>query len=312
MLKKGILFCTALLFWTMAAVNAQAARPEWVSSPQKFCTMNEICVLGSGATLNHAKADAQNEVLKVFETNVKSSFKNTLAQKNNEALKELTTEEVESMAEGVVSGVKIKQTYEEKGTFYVFSVLNKPEMAKNLQMQIADVDEQIMAFYKDGTPSSNAKLRGMFPYREALNRRYAFLNKGEGIKAPVSYEEAFAQKKTASAGKIVALKVEEDGGSRVRNDLRKLLAEQGYKVSSAGATVSIEGTLTKEEEHIAIEGFEKYTYTLELECKDAEGKNLGTLSVSVTETGRSERQAYTKALPQMMDYVKENISDLSL
>lgn len=290
-----------------------AGKPEWISSPQKACLMNELCSLGSGTTLNLAKADAQNEMLKIFENSIKSTFKNTLSLKQGEDLQELTTDEIETMTEGVIQGVKIKETYSDRTGYYVYATLNKRDMMKTLKLEIDQLDDQMTGLMKDRKPSSIKQVQQIYPYREALNRRYAFLNRGTGIASKVSYDEIYAQRRAAVQGKVISLKINASGDKRLPNDLRKLLIDEGFSISNTSPSIEMEGSVTREEVHSKVKGFVKYEYLFELSAKDAKtNKSLGELSLTVEETGRDEKQAYNKAAKQIVDYVKENLADLSL
>ena len=66
-----------------ARAEADKKAPEWTKSPDAACTKNEICAVGIGSGLNSAKANARNELAKIFETQIKSSFETILLQNNN-------------------------------------------------------------------------------------------------------------------------------------------------------------------------------------------------------------------------------------
>ena len=59
------------------AKTAAEAKPKWINDPAAACAPSELCAVGTGATVKRAQADARNQIAKVFESKIKSSFETT-------------------------------------------------------------------------------------------------------------------------------------------------------------------------------------------------------------------------------------------
>ena len=115
------------------------SEPDWIRYPYKECEKNQICASGSGDTLNLAKADARNNILKYFKTEIKSSFKSSLFSDETE-VKALNSDEINESSEGILKATEIKETYFDKSGFYAFAVLNKDVLQKEILADIRSLD----------------------------------------------------------------------------------------------------------------------------------------------------------------------------
>lgn len=314
-MKKILLILAVFASFTPAfadeEIEAKAQSPEWISSPNKGCMMDEICVLGSGKDLRSATINAQNEMLRVFENSLKSTYKSEVSADDTE-MKEFSSEQVESLTEGMVSGTKVKKTFSDGEFFYVQSSLDKEEARANIRTEMASVDKKMKVLVEDKTVSAMTSLKKLYAYREALNKRYAFLNNGTGIKEAVSYNDVFMKKKEASKDKVVAIRIVEPKGKRITNAVKKILTENGVKVSGSSYNIELKGELLIEKEHMNVAGFIKNFYIFNVETVDINGNVVGSLYITLSENGRSENQALNKAMSRIIDEIKENFDDLAI
>ncbi|OPZ78409.1 MAG: hypothetical protein BWY78_00604 [Alphaproteobacteria bacterium ADurb.Bin438] len=308
---KKLLFLFALLLSFDLKAEEVAKKPEWIEFPLKGCMQNEICVISSGKSVNEATLKAQIEVMKVFNTMITSNYE-SLTSNDNDKVSDSALESSKSITEGVLSGVKIKKTFKDGDEVYVQASLNKDEAKQNILTEIQAIDEKMQVLLRDEAVSSNSMLRKLYETRSELNKKYAFLNQGKGYDEVVKYEDVFKQKKKNASGKVVAIKIVEPKGKRLENSFKKLLTENGLKVSSSSYNLELKGELYVEPEYMNVEGFVKFLYIFNLVSLDLNGEALGSVNVEFSETGRSESQAMNKALKRIAEEVKENFADLGL
>ena len=275
--------------------------------------MDEICVIGSGETLNKAKADAQNEMLKIFENHIESSYNSTVTSDNDEVY-ETVSESVVSTTKGIISGSMVKRTYFDaaSNTYYAQVSMNKEEAKDNLRTEMLSLDGKMEILLNDGKSSSFSLLKELYARRDELNKRYAFLNKGVPLKERVTYEQVFAKKKVDAVDKFVGVSVSGPEGKRISALLKKMLTENGLKVSSSAYNYELKGELTVESEHMNVKGFIKNFYTFNLEAVDLAGDLVGSIHVTTSETGRDEKQALNKAISSIIEGIKNNFDDLGI
>ena len=305
----SLLVC--FLFFPAAA--DENSYPEWISRPSRGCMMDELCVIGSGETLNQAKADAQNELLKFSENHIESSYSSTVTSDNDDVY-ETASESVVSVTKGIISGSIVKRTYFDAGsnTYYAQVSMNKEEAKDNLRSEMLSLDRKMETLLNDGKASSFAALKEIYARRDELNRRYAFLNKGVPLKERVTYDQVFAKKKVDATDKFVGVSISGPEGKRISASLKKMLTENGLKVSSSAYNYELRGELTVEKEHMSVKGFIKNFYTFDLEAVDIAGDLVGSIYVTTSETGRDEKQALNKALSRIIEEIKNNFDDLGI
>ncbi len=307
-------FISALVcFLFFPAAADDGLYPEWINRPSRGCMMDEICVIGSGETLNKAKADAQNEMLKFFENHIESSYSSAVSSDNDDVY-ETASESVVSVTKGIISGSLVKRTYfdAESNTYYAQVSMNKEEAKDNLRTEMLSLDRKMETLLNDGKASSFAGLKELYARRDELNRRYAFLNKGVPLKERVTYDQVFAKKKLDTKDKFVGVNIVGPEGKRISASLKKMLTENGLKVSSSAYNYELKGELTVEREHMNVKGFIKNFYTFNLEAVDLAGDLVGSIYVTTSETGRDEKQALNKALSRIIEEIKDNFDDLGI
>ncbi|MDD2840604.1 MAG: LPP20 family lipoprotein, partial [Rickettsiales bacterium] len=168
--------CILTLFVIFLSVNIcyASSNPEWINHPYKECASNEICASGYGKSSNSAKTDARNNILKYFETNVKSTFTSSLSS-DEETIKNFSSEDMEELSSGILKGVKIKENFQNKEEYFAFAVLDKTVVAKELISDINKLDSQMKLLLAEKNPKYNKQLEKSYQKREELNKKYLIL-----------------------------------------------------------------------------------------------------------------------------------------
>ena len=290
-----------LLILLVFPINLMANElPDWIKNPD--CG-NNICAIGHGNTLDLATADARNNIQKVFETKVSSKFRNEVNQTIDES-----SEILQEESEGIVKGTNIEKVFERGDDYYVLAVLDKEKVANELEFDIEMLDRKMSVLLDDNTIASSKKLEEMYKKREDLNRKYLFLT-GREIKEEVEYKNVFKNNKDnfSKAGSYY-VNIEDE---ELKSFLTNLLIENGIKIvnNSSSAKKILSGKITNKKEFLNVDGFEKYSLTLNLQLISG-GKILKSINKKFTETGINFDQIYSKALAQMQSYLEKNIINI--
>ena len=93
--------------------------------------------------------------------------------------------------------------------------------------------------------------------------------------------------------------------------LKELLTESGFRIVKSDAPKMVSLNVESIKEFLNVEGFEKYTFTMNLTSFEKGEKNM-VLAVSETVTGRSQADALLKVKHFFNDYIENHLSDLHL
>ena len=290
-----------LLILLIFPLNLRANElPNWIRNPD--CG-DDICAIGHGNTLDLATADARNNIQKVFETKVSSKFRNEVNQVIDES-----SEVLQEESEGILKGTNIEKVFERGSDYYVLAVLDKEKVANDLEFDIEMLDRKMSVLLDDNTISSSKKLEEMYKKREDLNRKYLFLT-GKEIKEEVEYKNVFKNNKDnfSKAGSYY-VNIEDE---ELKSFLTNLLIENRIKIvnNSTSAKKVLSGKITSKKEFLNVDGFEKYSLTLNLQLV-SNGRILKSINKKFTETGINFNQIYSKALAQMQSYLEKNIINI--
>lgn len=304
-----------ILFVNLMTI-AQAKEPAWVKDISKGCNQKrELCAVGVGAGKGQATRHARVELAKIFEVQLTSKFKSSLTSSGKEALEELS-EEIEESTDLALEGMSIKATYEDSTDFYALAIINKSKVSSGLRKQISKIDEKMRVLANEDTASATMKLERHYLKRESLLKKYEFLSGGT-IASPVSFAEIFAKKKATVSNMIVHVYVDEDDPKLMEAAVVKSLSDSGYRITTGRkrnkhSTHVVSGELISDKQFLKVEGFEKYKISLKLSAWSKGKVETGHLNFSAVEVGRSESQAFQKAVPKLESYIQENITKLNI
>ena len=303
-------------FLLLISISAMAASSDWTTDVKKGCKSLELCAIGTGDTRAAAERSARVSLSKIFDTKISSKLATSLKSSGSD-VEESVSEDISEATESALAGVEITKGHEDKTTFYSLAVVNKSKAAGGFKKEIENIDEQMKAIAKDGESIEKIKLEKLFVRREVLNKQYQFLT-NQSLASPVSYEEVFAAKKSASNDVIIHVYLDEDEPKTIEAALIRVISDMGFQATSGqtrnkAATHIITGEYVSDKQYLKVEGFEKYKFVLKVKAMKALSKvESGHLDFESIETARDFSQANDKALPKFQEYIKSNIEKLNL
>lgn len=301
-----------ILVIVIISVSTFGKSPEWINKldkDKKLCVQDkEICAVGIGESESLAKSNARAEILKFFKTHINSKFTSELSVIGKD-ISENSSERIEEITEGAISGIDIRKTDEDEMNFYALAVLNKKNAAKAMASEIKGLDEKIKTLSESKNPKDVFEMEDRYIERESLYERYLLVSKAK-IPAPLSFKEMFKMKKEAVDGILINVTIEEEGKKLVLPIVKKELSKLGYKVSDKNSTHSIVGKFYPEKMYMNVDGFEKYNFILELVSENKKGEK-NSLKESFQVIGRNYEQAYNKAIEMMSEYLNNNLKKIN-
>ncbi|MDR0571446.1 MAG: LPP20 family lipoprotein [Rickettsiales bacterium] len=278
--------------------------PEWVRNVDKECKKGDICAVGSGKSLNLAQIDARNNIQKIFETKVNSTFVSEISSRNDR-VESSANEVLQEESVGVLKGVSIIKTFEDNGEFYVLAALNKNMATNNLKVEIKHLDEDMKILLKDKSAVSHKRLENNYNTRMKLNDRHLFLT-GKGIPETVKYSDVVNKKKeNKDRADAYFLEVNNED---VKTIIKGVLGDNNVKVTKRPGAKTIKSRVSTKKEFLNVDGFEKHSLKFEMSLIE-NGVVTNTLSTTITETGTNFEQAYTKALDKLTKFVSDNFTN---
>lgn len=306
-MKRNHLLTLLILF--SANVCYAASNPEWINYPYKKCMSNEICASGDGKNMSSAKTDARNNILKYFETNVKSTFKSSLSS-DEETVKRFTSEDLEELSSGILKGVEIKETFQNKDEYFAFAVLNKTVAAKELIDDINKLDSKMKLLLAEKNPKYSKQLEKCYQKREELNKKYLILT-GSMIPEVVKYEDIFKNKKVAG-NLIYYIEVSNNDLNESTNYLKGVIVDNNFKITKdkTQANRVIILSVNKKNMYLNVDGFIKQKYSLAMKILNGSGKEVEVLTEDFIDTGRSESQIRDSINIQIKKYFDDNVEEI--
>ena len=303
MIKTVLICCLSIFYLT----NLYAKLPDWAKNASSSCKDSEICSSGSGNSLEMAKTDARNGIQRFFEVEVNSSFKNELSNNNNE-VRENSYENLEESTKGILKGVKITKTYEDKSAFYALAVLKKETVIDELGFQINKLDKQMEVLLNDNSLASTKKLENLYEERERLNQKLLLVS-GKKAKENISYKNIFDKKqqnKKIERKFFVDIKNEDIDGK-----IKQLLSDNGaIAVKSPDmAQTTIKAKVSNKKDFLNVKDFVKYTITFNVDIVK-NGKIIHSINKKITDTGIDYDEIYASALNEFFDYLDDNFINL--
>ncbi len=306
-LHKQVVGALGLVCLAAASVYAQS-RPLWVDNPSSRFSNADIYAVGNGPTLGKAKSNAREELLKYFEVNINTSFQGDMTATSKDTSHKIQEAVAESSA-GILKGITIQQTYhDEKEGYYALAVLDKAKAAADVAQEINSLDAKIKVLLEENTTGN--QLEKLYWSREGLNQKYLFLT-GQPLAQKVKYEEIVKKVQASPKLNFYISFPSQEYAPNLKAQLTQALTENGGIVSQEiePANRVLKVTVTAQEEYMKVDGFVKYTVNFKVE-NTQDGKALGALSQSYTQTGRTPEQVYAKAAAQFATYMQENISTI--
>ena len=313
---KKLLFLICFLLTVIlqtGAADAKASeagqKPKWINNSSAACSKTELCAVGTGATVKRAQTDARNQIAKIFESKIKSSFEVTSTETDTRVHDFVSDE-----SDVILESVEIKETYEDEksGDVYALAVMNKTVAARITKKDMNDLDQKMSVLLKDESPAAAVQLEKLYEERRSYNRRYTVLT-GHPMDEVVSYDQVYGNKKDRIGKRHIFLTVDGKPNTAFDQAVRSVLKENGYTFAASASEETPKVTISfeEEEQYMKVKGFVKYAYHFTMRAPDQKGQMIDVLATTIEESGRNQQQAFNNALASLKGYIKENILNLN-
>ena len=299
-------------------------KPIWLSSTSNFCSSQELCAVGEGTGRLIAEASGRKELSKIFKVRVKAnttidSSMVTSTDKDqviSGKMEEELSQQIQETSEEVLEGVVTKEVYDDGESFFALVSLDKGKAGRIIRSKIESIDERLRDFIEDGRRHLLSQALDLIKVRENLHQRYQFLTNFT-VKGPVNYKTIYnLKRKKALLGTTVYLTSKElDKNMGLKDYIRKLLIKNDFKVieeKGPSHQFSVVIELVSQKIYFKVDGFQKNEFSLRVQALNKEKVKIGSISFTVTETGRSFWQSYERALPEIKRQIQKEMGLLKI
>jgi hypothetical protein len=288
--------------------------PEWVYSPYEACDESgELCATGEAKSMAAADAQARANLASIFEVKVSSTLTSTQSSKSTFPWQAQVDDEVKTALEEsvneVLENVQVKKHFKKDGLTYALAQLDRNQAAQLIGDRMKKLDTELETYWARRSRTNLRKIMRLHLEREKLNERYATVAGGKRP-AKVSYDDIMKWKDSRPAMVPLSLKVGQ-APDWMTEKLKELLTESGFRIVKGEADRVLALNVDSIKEFLNVDGFEKYTFTLNLTSTE-DGEKKKVISTSETVTGRTQADALLKVKPFFTNYIEEHLSDLHL
>lgn len=296
--------------------------PEWVFSPsrsEKFnCIKTYLCAVGEGSSLSAAQAQARAELAKIFRVEVDVRLKQTLSssqgdlqQSDSQTIRESFLRELEELTHEVLEGVEVAKGHRDGGDYYALAILDKAQARRRFLSQVETKDQELIRLVSLGGRNALFEARNLWLEREQIHLRTQVLSLYRD--PPVALVDI-----DNKIDQLPVTKVAMSWPKQKSEELKDLIAGQLHRLkhslvpaSDGVATQKVEVYWDWRELQFNVENFQRFQFRLKLLSK-LNDQSLGSIDLSLNETGRNFDQAIEKAIPQIREYVESRIHQLNL
>ena len=288
--------------------------PGWIYAPYEACAeATELCATGESKTMAQADAQAKANLASIFEVQIKSDlnvstsssqtfpWQNTVRQEVQQSLQESVNQ--------ILEGVEVKKHFKKDGLTYALASLDRAKASDLLGNRIQKLDDELNVLWARRSRTNLRKIVRLYLEREKLNEKYSIVA-GQGRPARMTYQDIMAWRETRPRVENLALRVGQ-APEWMTEKLKELLTESGFRIVKGDAEKMISLNVDSIKEYLNVEGFEKYTFTMNMTSFE-KGEKLKVLAASETVTGRSQADALLKVKHFFNEYIEQHLSDLHL
>jgi hypothetical protein len=273
----------------------------------------ELCASGEGKTSAQADANALKSLASIFETQVTASTSSFTSAQSSGVWAQLQESAQVSVREDVkqtLEAAQIIKRFRHNRQFYSLASLDKGRAIANLQERMEKIHAELAALWKRKDRTAWARMWELAHQREALNDRYTILN-GERFKFSPSASELqqWYQSRRAEVPKGIELQSLPPELAAV---IRARLSNSGYRLFDVSQGERIRATFEAKQEHLNVNGFEKWFFVLNMENISRAGAKTGGLVVQVSTTGRSRTDCESKARATIITEMESKLAELNL
>jgi hypothetical protein len=288
--------------------------PAWVYSPYDGCVESqELCASGEGKTSTEADAQAKLNLASIFEVKINSELNIRTSSIQTFPWQSQVREEVQkSLTESVdqiLETVQLKKHFKKDGVSYSLASLDRNKVSELLGSRIQKLDQELNALWAQKQRTNLRRIVKLSMERDKLNEKYSIVSGAPRV-PKVSYDDIIKWRLTKPAAEPLALRVGQ-APDWMTDKIKELLTEAGFKLVKGDSPKALTVQVDSIKEFLNVEGFEKYTFTLNMTSIDQGEKNK-VISTSETVTGRSQADALLKVKIYFTDYIEDHLSDLHL
>lgn len=288
--------------------------PGWIYAPYEACSEEaELCATGEAKTYAEADAQARNNLASIFEVNVKSEFNVQTSSSQtfpwSGAVKQEVQQSLQESVNQILETVQIKKHAKHNKLSYALASLNRSKATELIGGRLSKIDDELNTLWAKRSRTNLRKIVRLYLEREKLNERYSIVS-GSPRPAQMTYKDIMAWRETRPKVENLTLKVGQ-APDWMTEKLKELLTEAGFRIVKGDANKAISLNVDSIKEFLNVQGFEKYTFTMNMTSFENGEKNK-VVSTSETVTGRSQADALLKVKSYFNEYIEQHLSDLHL
>lgn len=288
--------------------------PEWIYAPYEACDEStELCATGEAKGMAASDAQARANLASIFEVKVSTTLNQTQSSRSSFPWQSQVNEEVQTALDQsvneILENVQVKKHAKKDGLTYALASLNKEQASNLIGDRMKKIDTELEALWQKKSRTNLRKIIRLNLERDKLNERYATVAGGKRP-AKVTYEEIIRWKESRPDMLPLSLKVGQ-APDWMTEKIKELLTESGFRIVKGEAPRVLSMNVDSIKEFLNVEGFEKYTFTLNMTSFEG-GEKKKVISTSETVTGRTQADALLKVKPFFTTYIEEHLSDLHL
>jgi hypothetical protein len=286
----------------------------WIYNPYDVCSEeSELCATGEAKTYAQADAQARNNLASIFEVKVKSEFNAHTSSSQtfpwSGAVKQEVQQSLQESVDQVLETVQIKRHVKHNKLSYALGSIDKRKASELIKGRISKLDDELNTLWAKRSRTNLRKIVRLYLERDKLNERYSIVA-GTPIPAQMTYKDIIAWRESRPKTENLTLKVGQ-APDWMTEKLKELLTEAGFRIVNGDSTKAISLNVDSIKEFLNVDGFEKYTFTMNMMSFQNSEKNK-VISASETVTGRSQADALLKVKSYFTDYMEQHLSDLHL
>ncbi len=288
--------------------------PAWLYAPYEECDEQaSLCATGEAKTLSEADAQAKVNLASIFEIQVKSdlSVQSSSGQSFpwQSQVREEVQQSIQESVNQILEGVQVKKHFKKAGLTYSLASLDRSQAADLIGGRMNKIDSELEALWAKKQRTNLRKVVKLSLEREKLNERYSIVANG---KRPdkVGFDEIVKWRETRPKAEPLALKIGQ-APDWMQEKIKEILTESGFRLVKGEANKVLAMNVDSIKEFLNVEGFEKYTFTLNMTSTE-DGEKKKVISTSETVTGRTQADALLKVKHFFVAYIEQHLSDLDL
>jgi len=181
-----------------------------------------------------------------------------------------------------------------------------------LHQKKKNIDNKLDYFYSKKNRMYLKKLNVLYNLRAQIREKLTLLDI-KTSRSRVTLSQINLLKFKSSGGSLVKLRIKDSMPRLLEKKIEELFLELGYKIKKATPfDYIVEVEYKIKEEYLNVEGFKKYSYSVNFESKNKNGKRLGGYIINTAANGKTQKNSFFKVQNEMLKNIEDNITKLNL